>query len=570
MIIEELTIKNFKSFGNNTQKITLDTENGQLILLSGSNGNGKSSLLESIDYALYNKVQGNKNKWSTLTSLPNRINGGDLEVGIKFRSQSTNVEVRRGMKPNLLELIENGIPNIKSGNSNINDKIENYIGMDIETFKSFISMSINDFKNFISLTSSEKKMLLDKLFNLEVINILNDILKGIRKENKKRLDILDAEINTLDESIRSIKESIKKAIESAVKTEKESIKTQIDELKNSIATNRDEYVALNDKMIKIGEKELQLKQELDKENKQLFSIQNDIKNVTKEIELYDLGKCPTCSTDFKSDYFVDLRQSLIDKKESCLKVQNTIKENISLVNEKGTKLNGIKSNVQNAFNDIKYLLKGYKDQIAQLEKKERDNIKLSESKVDVKEFETTILNLENRKERSISESGDIKNKDIYYDELAKIFSDDGVKKSIINGIITPLNFFIEENIEKMGLSFQITLDDSFNATIRSLGSEIDHNTLSTGENKRLNLLILIAYIKLIRTKKHINILFLDEVFASIDVEGIDSILRLLKSFANDYNINIFVVHHAILSTEMFDRILHIEKDIFSSIKEIVI
>ena len=120
----------------------------------------------------------------------------------------------------------------------------------------------------------------------------------------------------------------------------------------------------------------------------------------------------------------------------------------------------------------------------------------------------------------------------------------------------------------MGLKFDIKLDDAFNANIKSLGSKVDHNTLSTGETKKVNILILIAYLKLIRTKKFINILFLDEVFSSIDMDGIDSILKLLKSFANDYNINIFVVHHALLSREMFDRVIHIDKEIFSNIKEV--
>jgi len=72
---------------------------------------------------------------------------------------------------------------------------------------------------------------------------------------------------------------------------------------------------------------------------------------------------------------------------------------------------------------------------------------------------------------------------------------------------------------------------------------------------------------LIRTKKHINILFLDEVFSSIDIEGCEDILNLLKSFANDYKINIFVVHHAILNQELFDRILSINKDVFTTINE---
>ena len=63
-------------------------------------------------------------------------------------------------------------------------------------------------------------------------------------------------------------------------------------------------------------------------------------------------------------------------------------------------------------------------------------------------------------------------------------------------------------------------------------------------------------------------LFLDEVFSSIDLEGISDILSLLKSFSNDYNINIFVVHHALLNHENFDRIISIHKEIFSSIEEL--
>jgi ABC-type Mn2+/Zn2+ transport system ATPase subunit len=120
----------------------------------------------------------------------------------------------------------------------------------------------------------------------------------------------------------------------------------------------------------------------------------------------------------------------------------------------------------------------------------------------------------------------------------------------------------------MGLPFDVKLDETFSSEIKTLGSVVEHDSLSTGESKKVNIAILIAYLKLIRTKKHINILFLDEVFSSIDIEGIDSILLLLKSFANDYNINIFVVHHAILNQEMFDRIIKINKEVFSSIEEV--
>ena len=120
----------------------------------------------------------------------------------------------------------------------------------------------------------------------------------------------------------------------------------------------------------------------------------------------------------------------------------------------------------------------------------------------------------------------------------------------------------------MGLNFEVRLDDSFTAKILQLGNEIEPDTLSTGETRRINIAILIAYLKMIRTKKHINILFLDEIFSSIDLRGIQEILILLKSFANDYNINIFVVHHAIMNNEYFDRIIQIDKNIFTTINEI--
>ena len=223
-----------------------------------------------------------------------------------------------------------------------------------------------------------------------------------------------------------------------------------------------------------------------------------------------------------------------------------------------------------AFNDLSYLLKSYKSQIETLTQKKSSQTTPTVAKpsVNIQEFQKTIEELEEKKTISSDSVALCKDKELYYKELNKIFGEDGVKKSIIAGIIKPINHFIGENIKKMGLPFDVKLDETFTAEIKQLGSVIEHDSLSTGETKKVNISILIAYLKLIRTKRHINILFLDEVFSSIDIEGIDSILALLKSFANDYNINIFVVHHAILNQEMFDRILKINKEIFSSIEEV--
>ena len=561
MLISEIGIRGYKSFGNNEQVLKLNTEKGELVLLVGNNGNGKSSLLESFEYSLYGKVKSGKSKkWHKLSSLPNRING-ELLNRIKFISNGTDVEIQRGISPGVLNLIENGIVNERAGKANIDDKIEKYIGLDIETFKSFISMSINDFKNFISLTNEEKQLLLDKLFNLEVINILNGILKDINKNNKIRLASLDSEIRTLVDSIDSIKKSIEKAIEK----EKENLQQEIDALTEEMNSKKDTYKLLKEKVDKIKEKEVILTNEMDSEKRQLSSTQNDIRNVQKEIDLYDCGKCPTCSTDFLSDHFVTLRNSLVEKKKANEAILLEIQGNIASIRSKQTKLKEIGESTTQSFNDLNYLLKNYKSQIDNLNRKKGNEVNES---VNTQEFQNTITELESKKDLSHNSITISKEKELFYKELSRVLSEDGAKKSIIGGIIKPINHFIAENIKKMGLPFEVKLDETFSSEIKSLGSVVEHDSLSTGESKKVNIAILIAYLKLIRTKKHINILFLDEVFSSIDIEGIDSILLLLKSFANDYNINIFVVHHAILNQEMFDRIIKINKEVFSYIEEV--
>jgi len=399
------------------------------------------------------------------------------------------------------------------------------VGMDIETFKSFISMSINDFKNFISLSNEEKQLLLDKLFNLEVINILNSILKELAKNNKVRMASLDAEIRTLDESIASINASIDKSIQKSIERGKQDLQSEIDRLMSEMNEKKEDYKALKEKVDKIKEKEEILSKEIDNEKKQYIIVQADIKNVQREIDLYDSGKCPTCGTDFDSDHFDALRESLVEKKTGFESIKTEIEANIKAVKERQTKLKEIADGTQTSYSEMNFFLKNCKTQIEQLTRKQQ-TVEVVDT-VDVEEFRKTIVELEEKK-----------------------------------------SAFIAENIGKMGIPFEVRLDETFTAEIRQFGNAIESDSLSTGENKRVNIAILIAYLKLIRTKRHINILFLDEVFSSIDIEGIDSILTLLKSFANEYNINIFVVHHAILNQEMFDRILKINKEVFSSIEEV--
>jgi len=562
MVIKSITLKNFKSYGNNEQTLNLNINKGELILLVGQNGNGKSSLIESIDFCLFSKVRGKKKKWVTQGTLANRINN-EMLTKIQFISKGTEVEIQRGLNPSTLNLLENGIPNDRAGKSNLEDKIQKYIGMDVETFKSFISLSMNDFKNFISLSSEEKQLLLDKLFNLEVINILNSILKDINKENKLQLTRLDSEIRTLEDSISSIRRSI----ETAVKKEKENKQVEIDQIKEEMTSKKEEYQTIKTKIDKIAVKEKELTSEIDKEKKEYITIQNEIKNVQKQIDLYELGKCPTCQSDLSDSIHTEFKDSLIEKRDSLEALRVELESNIKNIKERQNKLTSISNETTKLYTDITYLLRNLKSKLDQLQK-QQDSVEEDDTTDNTIEFKKTITELSGRKTISEENTALCKDKELYYKELSKIFSEDGVKKSIISSIIKPINFFISENIKQMNLPFEVILDDTFTATIRVLSNEIEHDSLSSGETRKINLAILVAYLKLIRTKRQINVLFLDEVFSSIDIDGVNDVIDLFKNFANDYNINIFLVHHSMLDQELFDRVLRINKNIFSSIEEV--
>jgi exonuclease SbcC len=559
MIINKITIKNLKSFGNDVQEIDL-TNDGNLILLSGKNGAGKSSIIDSFDYVLFNKVKGRKSKKVKLSSLPNRLNG-NLEVTIEFTAlDGTEVKIIRGYAPNRLKLFENKVENLRAGKAKIDALIEGYIGIDYDTFKGFISMSINDFKNFISLTNEEKKLLLDKLFNLEVINILNKILNDLIRENKKELDLLDREISIITENIDNINYSIDKV----KKSKQDDLTDQIALVKENIEKNRTPFNEVKEKLTLVKTKQKEIADKISTEKTQLIEINSEIRMIDKQLELFKNDKCPTCQGDLNSGFHKGLKEGYVEKKTKFEELVLEIKKRGSSLKEKETKLSTIYDKGNNKYMELNSTLKSLKREYDGLILKEKENV----IDTDLEEFYSSIDKSKIKLDTAETNKAISDDKTIYHKHIKSVLSENGVRKSIIKNIIEPINFFVSENVQKMHLPFEVTLDDTFTADITSFGEPIDIDTLSTGETKKINVCILIAYLRLIRTKKQMNILFLDEVFSSVDVESINDVIGLLRDLVTTSKINIFLVHHSLLDSQHFDKIYQIKKDIFSYIEEI--
>lgn len=558
MLIEQIEIKNFKSYGNNLQTVNLQTNQGELILLHGANGAGKSSLLNVIDYCLFNKVKGTKRKYMTLNTLPNRMNN-NLFTALNFKIGINSFRIERGMNPNKLDLFINNEPYDRTGKANVNDKIEELIGIDLDTFKSFISMSINDFKNFMTLSPDEKRKLLDKLFNLGVLNDLGVIIKDLKRHNETELTKFNNHLMMLEKNINTFQSTINKIKQS----QDLNLKEQIEVVKTEMLKHRENFDMTQDKIKKIEQKKADLKKLISAQKTEVQELDFKIREIIKQLRLYDEGKCPTCASDLTTETHQEHKNQLQLEEAEFRKLLQTQQQHLTDLQSKEDKLLKIEKETNSSFVELRTLLTRLKSQLDDFKNKETNSVQSGE-------IQDLIDQIDNHKKDKDEAASKVDNHVLtqkIFKQLDVLFSEEGIKKSIISTIVKPINMYIQQNLQSLQIPFQVILDDTFNAKIELLGEEVEPDSLSTGETKKINIAIMLAYLKMIRMKRNINILFLDEVFSSIDIEGISALIILLREFAREWNVNIFLVHHSQIDLNLFDRILYIEKNITSYIRE---
>lgn len=546
---------NYTSYGNVRQSIKLNPDKGELILLQAKSGEGKSSAICALDLALFGEVQNKQGKRLPQKNIPNRING-HLDVNVIFETDQ-ECAINRSMENSSASikttLLIDKIPYGKA--TKIDDKILEKLGFDYKTYKSFISMNVNNFKNFISLTPEEKRILLDKLFNLEVINDLNKILKQLQKNNELSFNTINGEIRIYRENITELEKTIK----SVVEKNKDNKELQLAELKELLNSKKDAFEKLDAKRNELVTLISDIQDGLSELTLKVQDINRDILDINVKIALFKSGKCPTCSTLLIGE--LNLLPEFTERLAKTTEVRDKLNKKIT----KGQ--NGVRE-TKAEYN----LVNGEYDTLMEFltEIKAQMKVLRDVEVADVTEFEKNVKSSKIKlvdKEESYLEVQKLK---FVYDMLMPIWSESGIKRDIIDSIVGPLNEYISEDLVHLKTRFRVELDNNFDAHIYEWNIEIDPDTLSTGEAKKINMVIMLAYIKMLRMKKDINILFLDEVFASLDVESVDQMLMLFKKFANDRNINIFLVHHSELKEYFFDRILTVKKGTFSYIEEKII
>lgn len=549
MRIKKIEWRNFSSYGNRTQEIEFGEE-ANLYQVVGENGAGKSSISQVITFGLYGKLEGKK-----LKDIPNRING-NAWVRITLDSVGSEIVVERGLEPSIFRLYINGIEYDQAGVRSVQEYLsEDILGIPYYVFNNTISLSINDFKSFIKMSSQDKRSIIDKIFGFHVLNQMRDLLKEENRKIKDALENLSGRLSSVESTIKS---SINEMESLANQIEEESTSKK-EELQKTLETFEGLQEIHNKKSEEFRDLESSLQGEITNANRMTIESRTRLQEIQKKIKLYELDQCPTCQSSLDSEFHHCIKDGLISDQSS---VSSQLEESNSLLSSLREKEKEMASTKR----DI--LDKGKKIEI-KINEIRRDLKILNESSNDLQlqSLQRIVDNLQVERGKMETETFKNQEKNNWIKTLDEILGERGVKQMAIRTILPSLNSEILELLGKMHLDYQVIFDEEFNATIYHMGVEIPTQTLSTGEMKKVDFVVLIAIMKLMKMKfSSINLLFLDELFSSVDPDGVHSILKILRSVCKDLGLNIFVINHAPMPHEIFDWKLEVAKaNNFSSI-----
>lgn len=552
MKIISVSWKNIGPFGNKLQKIELPDEGGLWMVL-GKNGNGKSFLVNLPKIGLYGKLDKFKKD-----EIANRLNRHGFIEMIVNPKPDVHIQIERSFSPSDLKVLKfkpNEIPDEKDddiGKAGIVD-YQTYIdtevtGLPYHIFSNIISLSVNDFKSFISMTPHDKRIIIDKLFAMEIINRMNDLIKRDLRDIKINMDLFDREI-----------QSIKANIDTAVK-ELQILEQKVNEDNSKKILQLSEQLELYAPKLTEGYEKLEIynnkKNEITRSYnlfvQQKSKIEHEIKHLESQISLFNQDKCPTCSTPFSDTRFDlikgQLQEEIANKRkeiENNAEIEEKYTSTLAKINQGLTTINNFIIQVRTTYITIDGELKRLK-----LDKpKEYGSIKNI-----ISDNTTKLAQKENEK---VKFDDDFK----YLAMLEQLYSDAGVKKKILESYLPTLNREISYTLGELHFPYTLLFNSEFEPELQHLGIDVNVDTLSTGEKKRVDLAVLISIIRMLKRKyPSLNIFMLDEVLSSIDGDGIYDIIGLLQRIAKEMNINIFIINHSPLPVEHFDFKIEISKN----------
>jgi len=571
IIFKKLRWKNFLSTGNVFSEVNLRGAKTNLIV--GTNGAGKSTILDALTFSLFAKPFRKINK----PMLVNSINEKDCVVEIEFSIGNNEYKVIRGIKPAKFEIYCNG--QLWNQESTVVDQQKNFeqnvLKMNYKSFTQIVVLGSSTFVPFMRLPVAQRREIIEDILDIQVFSVMNQLLKDKFRENTDELKDLDYKLHLIEEKI-DLQKKYMLELEKKTKEEIERKQNKIVQLLEDENNNHHEIERLTTEIQKYSKDMEELStssSKLKKLNTFLFKIQSKLSSCQKEHQFFSENHvCPTCTQDLSDDF----RMNKISEGEGELNHLQTGLEDLLDAIEKEeqretefARLSQIILGLNSAITQANYQITSIRKTISDVEVEIKD---LEETNPDKKvEF--------NKLEELISEKKDIKNtftetkKDRDVLQAATfLLKDSGIKTRIIKTYLPTMNKLINQYLQSMDFYVNFTLDENFEETIKSRYRDVfSYESFSEGEKARIDISLLLTWRSIAKLKNSVdtNLLILDEIFdGSLDQSGTSDLGWILRNF--DENTNVFIISHKANMDDKFDRTLTVEKEKnFSVINETV-
>ena len=197
ILFEKIRWKNFLSTGNQFIEITLNKDDNTLIV--GTNGAGKSTVLDALTFSLFGKPFRKINK----AQLINTTNEKDCMVEVELTIGTTEWKVVRGVKPNKFEIYRND--ELLDQFSNVNDQQkwleQNVIKMNYKSFTQIVILGSSAFVPFMQLTSNNRREVIEDLLDIKIFSSMNNIIKEKSRLLKEEIKVLTLKKESLNDKV---------------------------------------------------------------------------------------------------------------------------------------------------------------------------------------------------------------------------------------------------------------------------------------------------------------------------------------------------------------------------------
>ena len=557
---KKIKYKNFLSTGNSWTEIDFQEHNTNLII--GTNGAGKSSMLDALTFVLFNKPFRKINK----PQLINTTNERECLVEIEFSVNSRDYLVRRGIKPNVFDIEVNGNPLHKEADDRANQRIleESILKVNYKSFTQIVILGSSTFVPFMQLTTANRREVIEDLLDIRIFSAMNNLIKDkirVMKEQSKSLDLKKENVKDKIEMQENFINELEERGNANIDANNKKITTLDKEVvaymkeNSSLEESIFGYIKEQESVTGAGDKLVKL-------NNLRGKLSQKVSTITKEHKFFtENTECPTCGQNIEEEFRLnrisDAQNTAKELKDGYEELEKTIKfeqererqfnslsKEITKLNNDISKNNTRISGCQRQIRDLESEVQRITEQVAN---RNTEHEKLAEFKVIL---QNTIDSLSEKRTEMLN-----------YDFAYSLLKDDGVKTKIIKKYLPFINQQVNRYLQMMDFYINFNLDGEFNETVKSpIHEDFSYSSFSEGEKMRIDLALLFTWREVARVKNSVNtnLLIMDEVFdSSLDGFGTEEFLKIIRYVIK--GANIFVISHKSDLHDKFDNVIKFDK-----------